>query len=512
MSGVSGEKRKMNTPEVEQNKKPRLDPEAGQGARTDAHHHQQQGHSHYMRTGVGQGKLNISSEKAPLTRTRDAYSASYRSTQNPPVPVQSLDEQDEAELRELQEAQRQRRMLEARQRASQQAQRAQDSGATQQSLGYSAAQSPSLPRGTSSQGLGGNRTSTSLYGHLPRQTRPAVNLSTKPGVPSHGSSSFTTQGAFQPRPSLRQAPVSPYASAPATDLTSERAQYYTDTYSGKPDGNTWTPLNQSSGTENHRQTQRKAKKNDLPVLPSASSANAYYHSQVHQEDQLPSSDGLDLLEFGLSYKGSGLPQQGGSQSVHAINTDDPFSLLSAFDTEGGTTRSDNSFSEDPWDTAYSPLPGHDQLHRHYPLSGAELRAQVDALMREHPIDNWAAAETNARSTNPYWSLQSKTTHGLGKRSRNNSNSPEPGVKGEGTSDVESEEPIPKRQKRIRRLKNEGKEMGRDSKVKGKVDFDVHGNMYCLINGNKHLAAYHYKRRHVLLEIADRLGKYSKSVR
>ncbi|KAL8724200.1 MAG: hypothetical protein Q9181_006933 [Wetmoreana brouardii] len=101
------------------------------------------------------------------------------------------------------------------------------------------------------------------------------------------------------------------------------------------------------------------------------------------------------------------------------------------------------------------------------------------------------------SESPEQSSQHPTSQHLGKHSRD-------------YSEVSENEPQPKTKNQKKKEQNaaRGRDIGTDSKEKGKVQFVGDGNLQALINGEWVDAVYHHDRRRRLLDIADQNGRLS----
>ncbi|KAL8933561.1 MAG: hypothetical protein Q9211_005713 [Gyalolechia sp. 1 TL-2023] len=484
MSGVGGDKRKRDDLEPKQKKRQRLDPNSEREVNTNLHRHHLQ-------------PPNVA-----------GYSTQYPSSQDPHNPEQPTNELDDVEQLEIQAVQLQRRLTEARQRASQRGQPAQSPGPTQPPRGYLPTQSSTLPYGPSDHRAGGYSGLSPDYGHLPRQTPPSINLSTKPRLPGHGSSSYAPRGTGQPVRSS-QPPASTYPSAPEKLSTTTQGYYPTVSNTGKRNRDVWTASNESNDTQDNRKVQRRKLDTGLPAIPPAPPASAYNLPQPSERDQLPSSDGLDLLGLD-STRPSKVLQQGGGQPISPIDPYDPFSFFDAFNAaEGPTSAVDSTPAQNPWDAAFNSFPDPPQ-HQQEPLTENELDAQIRALGQGFPSEDWTVAGTFAQPINRDPTNSYPTAQHLGKQPPNNVDSPELGVPEQRNSQAGSEKPQTKRQQRLRRFGEQGIELGKDNKKKGAVHYNTTGNMFCLVNGKMVPAAYHHERRNILLERADRVGSYSKS--
>ncbi|KAL8941014.1 MAG: hypothetical protein Q9216_002494 [Gyalolechia sp. 2 TL-2023] len=511
MSDIRGDKRKRDTLEVEQNKRQRLDSELERETYPHLHGHR---HRQPQSAGVNRSKLAPSRERRhSLTSNRGRPSSQYQPSQSPVHADASLDEQDNVELLELQSAQIQRRLKEARQRASQRGQPVPISGATQPRHGYLPAQSPTLAYGAGDNRPGGYNT-WNVDSHAIHQAHPSINPSTNPRLPGRGTPSYALPGTPLPHPSVRpsQPPESPYTAAPTRPFPDPYGYYPTISNTGKRDRDAWTASNDNSGTKDVRQAQRRKVDISLPAIPSAPSAGTVHSSQPPEEDQLPSSDGVDLLGLDPSRSATNLSQQGGVQPESSVNPYDPLSFIHAFNsTERPANAVDNISAQNPWDAAYNPYHNLSSQPGQQPHGESDIEAQFRALHQGFPPGNWTAAGKFAQPINRYQNQPDPINGYSFAAPLNVADSPESGTQEQRKSRSESKKSQTKRQQKLRRFEEQGMELGNDNKKKGEVHYDGAGNMFCIINGSRLPAAYHHERRNVLLARADREGSYSKSI-
>ncbi|KAL8719519.1 MAG: hypothetical protein Q9225_003486 [Loekoesia sp. 1 TL-2023] len=489
MSNYEGQKRKRATVEVEQNKRRRLSPDTRRGAHQDEYPFQQP-------TQIPQPSANVHTPtQPPLEGTNDGL--------------------DEIEQLELEAARVQHRLAEARRRAAQRSQQSQGSGvapAPPRNVSAEAPSSihrpdPSRVRG-SSYAVGS--TPSSGDGRPPRPAPPPVNLSTKPKLAGFRTPSKTGQGSQPPVSNVNpsQPTLSPYDAPPPSPLRPRHGFYPTAPSTGKRDRDEWADSYEDGTANDERATHRRKLDKNQPVTAGQPPTYTSNPDQL-PGDQLPSSDGLDLLGLHPPTPPSSHPKQTGGHPVFPGNTIDPFSLLNEIEVPGGSIAASNgSSAPNLWDWPYDPVPNvptqtpQQTSAANNGLSEAQIAALVEAANRQ--FGNRATAGIPSQPTNPYQPIQYPTVQHLGKHSRNEPENPEAGRKQQNPA---VGEPQTKRQKRLQSFGEKGIELGTDNKKKGEVRYVENGEMLGQVNGKWVPAAYHNDRRGVLLERADRMGRY-----
>ena len=381
---------------------------------------------------------------------------------------------------------------------------------------------PTAPSSPDRLSIGRRHSGTPRSNHVDSSTGPGqagvvpppLNFSTKPRVSSDSflsSLNQSSKGQDENPSSGRQSKSHLHDTKSLSFKDSSEVLYPTVPRFGKRHRDELSSTNEIDGTEDNRPVQKRKLNDGRSKADSRLPACDSDQVQIAHEGHLPSSDGVDLLDFHPPHpKPSARPEQHSGPHVDPFGSGDPLSLFRKDDCSGGSIPNfDSSSGVDPWYLSWdsmlnAPVLPWQGLSGYNPLTDAQFASLLQPA--GHQSGGAALAGTSVQRNNVYRPSQYSTTPHIGKRERDDITSSPPE---QDRSSAASEEPQSKRQKRRQRLAKQGVELGSDNKKKGVILHDANGLFYQL-DGKWVPAAYHNDRRHILLERTDRIGRYKYS--